>query len=109
MRILRGIGGAVLWLLAALVGLLGALLSITVVLLPVGIPLLLLAGSMFRRSMALLLPRKVSHPVEQAGKTARREIRRVRKGKDIPGVSRRQVRKGKRKARRVTKRLGLSS
>src|SRR5262245_58559784 len=37
MHLLRGICGAVLWLLAAVVGLLGLLLSVTVILLPVGI------------------------------------------------------------------------
>lgn len=109
MRIVRGIGGVVLWLLAAVVGLLGAVLSITILLLPLGIPLLILAGSMFRRSMALLLPRKVSHPVEEAGKKARRRTKRVRKGKDIPGLSRRRVKRGKKKVRRVSKRFGIST
>jgi hypothetical protein len=109
MRIVRGIGGALLWLLAAVVGLLGAVLSITIILLPVGIPLLLLAGSMLRRSMALLLPRNVTHPVEEGGRTARRKAKRLRKGKDIPGVSSRRVKRGKKKVRRVSKRLGLSS
>lgn len=109
MRILRGIGGAVLWVLAAVVGLLGAVSSVTIVLLPVGIPLLILAASMFRRSMALLLPRQVSHPVKEAGKTAGHKAKRLRKGKDMPGVSPRRVRRGKKKVRRISKRLGLSS
>lgn len=105
MRVLRAVGGAVLWLLATVVGLLGAVLSITIVLLPIGIPLLLLAGSLFRRSMALLLPRSVLHPVEETGKTAKRKAKRLRKGKDIPGVSPRQVKRGKKRVRRVSKRL----
>lgn len=85
MRVLRAVGGAVLWLLATVVGLLGAVLSITIVLLPIGIPLLLLAGSLFRRSMALLLPRSVLHPVEETGKTAKHKAKRLRKGQRHPG------------------------
>lgn len=108
MRVFRGIGGVVLWLFAAVLGLLGAVLSITVILLPLGIPLLLLAASMFRRAIALLLPRNVSHPVAESGKTARRKVKRLRKGKDIPGVSRRRVKRGKKKVHRVSKRFRRS-
>lgn len=85
-----------LWLLAVVVGLLGAVSCVTIVLLPVGVTLLLLAGSLFRRSMALLLPREVSHPFGEAGKTARRGAKR-------------RVKRGRKKVRRVSKRLGLSS
>ena len=40
MRLLRGLLGAVLWILAALLGLVGFVLCVTVILLPLGIPLL---------------------------------------------------------------------
>ena len=66
MRLLRGVAGALLWIVAAVVGLVGALCCITVVLLPVGIPLLLLAGKLFKNSMQLFLPRKMTHPVKSA-------------------------------------------
>ena len=46
MRILRGLGGAVLWLLAAVVGLVAVIMCVTVILLPLGIPLLGLARRM---------------------------------------------------------------
>jgi hypothetical protein len=65
-RLLRGVAGALLWILALVVGLLGVLLSVTIVLLPVGIPLLFLAKKLFTTSMQLFLPRKVAHPVKTA-------------------------------------------
>ena len=79
MRVLRALLGALLWILAAVVGLLGILLSVTVILLPLGIPLLMLARRLFTRSVALVLPRKVSHPVDEAGRAARKK---GRKGRD---------------------------
>jgi hypothetical protein len=42
MRLLRGLIGAVLWILAALLGLVGLVLCVTVILLPVGIPVLIM-------------------------------------------------------------------
>jgi hypothetical protein len=65
-RLLRGVAGALLWIVAAVVGLVGVLLSVTVVLLPVGIPLLFLARKMFTTSVQLLMPKKVAHPVKSA-------------------------------------------
>ena len=66
MRLLRGVAGALLWIVAAVVGLVGALCCVTVVLLPVGIPLLLLARKMFTTSVQLLMPKKLAHPVKAA-------------------------------------------
>ena len=63
MRLLRGLLGALLWILAAVLGLVGVLLCVTVILLPVGIPVVRLAGSLFVRSMRLMLPRALAHPV----------------------------------------------
>jgi len=65
-RLLRGVAGALLWIVAAVVGLVGALCCVTVVLLPVGIPLLLLARKMFTTSVQLLMPKKLAHPVKAA-------------------------------------------
>ena len=70
MRFLRVLLGSLLWLVAGVVGLLGVVLSVTVILLPVGIPLLMLARRLFRMAMALILPRAVVHPVEELGKKA---------------------------------------
>ena len=98
MRVLRGLAGVVLWLLAAVVGLLGALLSVTVVLLPVGIPLLLLARKLFTRSVQLLLPRKVAHPVQELGKKAGK---RKDAAMDAGGDALDQVGRAGRKAKRA--------
>ena len=66
MRILRGLGGTVLWLLACVVGLVALILCVTVLLLPVGIPLLRVARRMFGRAARLMLPKGLAHPVESA-------------------------------------------
>lgn len=72
MRVLRGLGGSVLWILAGVLGLVGVLLSATLILLPLGIPVLMLARRLFRYSMRLFLPREVRHPVQETGKSLRR-------------------------------------
>jgi hypothetical protein len=78
MRLLRGIPGAVLWILAAVLGLVGLLLCATVILLPLGIPLVKLAGRLFSRSVQLMLPRAVAHPVAELTKAADKEACTVR-------------------------------
>jgi hypothetical protein len=67
MRLLRGLLGALLWLGAALLGLVGLLLCATLVLLPLGIPVLGYARRLVTRSMRLMLPRVVAHPVQELG------------------------------------------
>jgi hypothetical protein len=64
MRLLRGLLGALLWILAAVLGLVGVLLCVTVILLPVGIPIVKLAGNLFMRSVRLMLPPALAHPVD---------------------------------------------
>jgi hypothetical protein len=71
MRIPRALLGSVLWILAGVVGLVGALLCVTLILLPVGIPLLMLARKLFRYSMTLFLPRVVRHPADELRKKGR--------------------------------------
>jgi hypothetical protein len=71
MWILRALAGSVLWLLAGILGLVGVICCVTVILLPVGIPLLGLARKLFGYSMVFFVPRKVRHPVQELGKSAR--------------------------------------
>ena len=73
MRFLRGLFGVVLWLLAAVVGLLGMLLSVTLILLPLGIPLLMLARRLFTSSVRLFMPRALAHPAQELRNSARRK------------------------------------
>ena len=79
MRLLRGLGGAVLWILAALLGLVGVLLCVTVILLPVGLPLVKLAGRLFAQSLQLMLPRALAHPVSEIAKAAEKKDRKITK------------------------------
>ena len=79
MRLLRGLLGALLWIVAAVLGLLGFVLCVTVVLLPLGIPLLVLARRLLTRAVALMLPRSVAHPVDEITKTTKKKARKLRK------------------------------
>jgi len=68
MRFARGLLGALLWIVASVVGLLAVVLCATIILLPVGIPLLMVARKLFARSMRLFLPPGLAHPVGAARK-----------------------------------------
>ena len=68
MRMLRALVGSLLWVLSGVLGLVGVLLCVTVILLPLGIPLLYLARRLFKYSMVFFLPRAVRHPAQELGK-----------------------------------------
>ena len=61
MRLLRGLLGTLLWILAAVVGLVAVILCVTVILLPLGIPLLGYARRLFAQAVRMMLPRAVAH------------------------------------------------
>jgi hypothetical protein len=87
MRFLRGLGGVLLWIVASLIGLLGAVLCVTIILLPLGIPVLLVARRMFGISTKLLLPREMTHPVDEASKSLRKTRKKAaKKLEDAPGT-----------------------
>jgi hypothetical protein len=65
MRLLRGLLGALLWIVAALLGLVGFVLCVTVILLPVGIPLLGVARRLLTSAVQLMLPRQLAHPIRE--------------------------------------------
>jgi hypothetical protein len=77
MRLLRGMLGALLWIVAALLGLLGFVLCVTVILLPLGIPLLVVARRLLTRAAQLMLPRSLAHPVDEITKTTKKKGRRA--------------------------------
>ena len=91
MRILKGLAASLLWILAGVLGLVSLLLCLTVILLPLGIPLLGLARRMFTRAVALMLPRAMSHPLDEGRKKARSK-------KDELGGT---AKKGPKKAKKV--------
>lgn len=101
MRLLRGLLGGLLWIVAGVVGLLGVVLCITVILLPLGLPLLGVARRLFGQSMRLVLPRAVSHPADELSKSARKKKDKVASA--TPDVDTKKVRK---RARKTNKKAG---
>lgn len=102
MRILRGVLGAVVWIVASVIGLVAVILCVTVILLPLGIPLLLLSRRLFGASASLILPRQVRHPIQEADKSVRKKGRKGRKRfkkieKSAPGFDLRKAKKQSRK------------
>ena len=88
MRFLRGMGGVLLWIVASLIGLVGAVLCVTIILLPLGIPVLLIARRMFGIATKLLLPREMSHPVDEPAKSLRKTKKKAgKKLPDAPGTT----------------------
>ena len=56
MKVLRGLGATVIWLLATVVIILAAVLCVTILLLPLGIPLGAFALSLYGKAAQLLFP-----------------------------------------------------
>jgi hypothetical protein len=56
MRLLRGLAGALLWVLALVLALVAVLLCATVILLPLGLPLLGYARRLFTSSLRIMFP-----------------------------------------------------
>lgn len=111
MRILGVLLGSLLWIVAGVVGLLGVVLSVTIILLPIGIPLLMLARRLFQMATMMVLPRKVRHPVDEmkkktpdavksgrAGRKARKKV--TKKVTKKPGKTADRARKTAKKQRK---------
>ena len=121
MRMLRGLLGALIWLVAGVLGLVGVLLCITLILLPVGLLVLRLSRKLFGRSVRLMLPSRVAHPVKHAGKKSRgatskmdKKLKKSRqKGRKAtpatPEIVQKATKKGRRFARKQRKRLAAVS
>ena len=89
MRFLRSLLGGLLWLLASLVGLVAIIACVTLILLPIGIPLLGLARRLYGKSVRLFLPPAVAHPTQEP----KRRARKARKAAgELGKKSRRSVR-----------------
>jgi len=98
-RILRGLLGALLWILAGLLGLVSLLLCVTLILLPLGIPLLRLSRSLFGRAIRLMMPRGLAHPVKE---TKRKGRKHVPDTPDLSGSAARVRKKARKKVRKVS-------
>ena len=104
MRLLRGLLGALLWIVAAVLGLLGLVLCVTVILLPVGIPLLGVAGRLLTRAVQLMLPRALAHPIDEATKSVKKEGLKARAAtSDTIGDVSKNARKFARKQRKFVR------
>lgn len=111
MRVLRALGGALLWIVAAVLGLVGVLLCATVILLPVGIPLLMLTRRLFTQSIRLFLPAGALHPVKTSGEASKSAIKNVVGGlgeqlsnvshPDVGKKARKQMKKSKKRIKKV--------
>ena len=99
MRLARGLLGTALWILAGLLGLVSILLCVTVVLLPLGIPLLKVSRVLFGKAVRLMMPPAVAHPLKHAGKKARKTK------SDAGGVVGSVGKAGRKLARKQRKRL----
>jgi hypothetical protein len=85
---------------------LAAILCVTIILLPLGIPLLLLSRKLFSVGGRLMLPRSVRHPIQEADKSAKKSGRKARKqakkvDKSTPDLD---ADKAKKKTRKFLKR-----
>lgn len=108
MRLLRALAGSLLWILSGVVGLVGVLLCVTVILLPLGIPLLGIARRLFRYSMTFFLPRSVRHPVQELGKSAKGGAKGAADAVGLPDPTSRRARRraGKKAGKKTRKAAG---
>lgn len=79
MALVRRGFAVVVWLVASVVALLSLLLCVTLILLPLGIPLFGLALRMYAYGVKLMLPRNVLPSTDDVGKAARRRWKDARK------------------------------
>jgi hypothetical protein len=103
MGLLRLLSGALRWILASVLGLVGVLLCVTIILLPVGIPVVKIAGSLLVRSVGLMLPRKLVHPVDSVTRAAKKKARTV--GSTVSENAHDAAKKGRKFAHKQHKRL----
>jgi len=75
MRLLKGLAGVLLWIVSLVLVLVAAILCVTIILLPLGLPLLGYARRLFSLSLKLMLPHAVTHPAETVEKSKRRRRR----------------------------------
>lgn len=108
MRLLRGLAGALLWILAGVLALVSLLLCVTILLLPLGIPLFRLSKALFGKSVRLMLPAGVAHPVKETrkkGQKAKPEVPEAvgKAGKKLRKATGKKGRKLRRKGKKARK------
>ena len=94
MRLIRGLAGSLLWIGSGLLGLVSILLCVTIILLPLGIPLLGVARRLMTTGVRLMLPPSVAHPVKESRKGL--EARRKSAGDTVSSAAAATVTSGRR-------------
>jgi hypothetical protein len=84
MRILRWLAAGLIGTVGAVLGLVGALLCVTLILIPLGIPVLMLSRRVFGLASRIVVPRSVRHPVKELD----------RRSSDAAGSVRKKARRG---------------
>ena len=75
MRLLRALAGTLLWIVAAVLGLVGSILCVTILLIPVGLAVLVYSRRLFAFSLKLMAPRSTAR-AEQGSAAARKAFGR---------------------------------
>jgi hypothetical protein len=70
-------------------GLVAAILCVTLILLPLGIPMLMLSRRLFTQAVRLMLPRAMAHPAKALGDSAQRKTGKA--AKTVRGRGRKAV------------------
>jgi len=96
---LRWVAASLLGLVGAIVALLGVVLTATLILAPLGIPLLMLARRLFGTSGRLVVPRAVRHPLDELDRTGSDAA------DDIKGTFRKKWRRGGKDVRKRTRKV----
>lgn len=71
MRLLRGLAGVLLWIVALVLALVAVILCVTVLLLPLGLPLLGYARRLFTLAARLMFPRTAARSKQAKNSAAR--------------------------------------
>ena len=100
MRLLRGLLGALLWLLGCVLGLVALLHCVTILLLPLGIPLFKLARRLIDKAILLMLPRPVANPAASMKRGSKKARGRAKDATPSVSLDTKKLRK---KARKTTK------
>lgn len=101
-KALRWAAAGLLGLLGGLLGLVGLVLCVTVILAPLGIPILALSRRLIRSAGDVVIPREVRHPIQavtEAGSGAVDDL--GRKGRKRRKRLQRSVRKATKRSKRL--------
>ena len=107
MKLLKGLAGSLLWILAGVLGLVSILLCVTIILLPLGSPLLGVSRRLMTTGVQLMLPKAVAHPVRESKRGLRGRRDEVKDtASDAADSTAKKGKKGKESAEALTGKVG---